>query len=317
LFADIKAAAARLEGVANRTPVMSSRTFAGRIGAAAVYFKCENFQRGGAFKFRGAYNHIASLSPQERANGVVAASSGNHAQGVALAARLLGIPALIIMPSDAPTAKLAATRVYGAEVSQYDRLKDRPELLLAQFASERGMHPVPAFDDPLIMAGQGTAALELVRETGPLHLIVVPTGGGGLLSGTATAVRSLSPRARIFGVEPQAGNDWVQSLAAGERVLIDPPDTIADGARTRQPGALPFTVVRELVDGVVTVSDTEIVEALRFLTLRMKLVVEPTGALAAAALLAGRLGDLAGLRVGAIISGGNIDPDALAGMLAP
>jgi threonine dehydratase len=314
-IADVREAAGRLNGVANRTPVMTSRTFDELVGGARVFFKCENFQLGGAFKFRGAYNHISALTREERANGVVAASSGNHAQGVALAARLLGIPALIVMPFDAPSAKLAATRGYGAEVVQYDRLRDRPEVLLAQFAAERGMHPVPAFDDAMIMAGQGTAALELLEEVGPLDLVVVPTGGGGLLSGTVTAARGLSPATRVFGIEPEGADDWVQSLARGERVAIDPPTTIADGVRTRQPGILPFAVVSRLVDGIATVSDNQIREAVRFHVLRMKLLVEPTGAIPAAALMSGKLGDLRGLRIGAIISGGNVDPEVLCAIL--
>lgn len=315
-FDDIQAAARRLDGVANRTPVLTSRTFDGMVGSGTrVYFKAENLQRVGAFKFRGAYNHLASLPADARERGVVAASSGNHAQGVALAAQLLGIPATILMPADAPALKLAATRGYGATVQFFDRLVQTPEAAVNAVREATGAYLVPSFDDPLIMAGQGTAAMELIHEVGELDLVLTPLGGGGLLSGTATAVRTLSPSARIIGVEPEGADDWVRSLAAGERIMIDPPTTIADGVRTRQPGALPYAVVSRLADGVVTVTDDQIRAAMRFMVLRMKTLVEPTGAIPAAALLGGATGPVDGLRVGVIISGGNVDPDVLCDIL--
>lgn len=313
-FEDVLAAAARLEGQANRTPVMTSRTFDAMVGAS-VFFKCENYQRVGAFKFRGAYNHLSTLPSDARRRGVVAASSGNHAQGVALSAKLLGIPCTILMPDDAPASKAAATRGYGATVRTYDRLKDLPEVVVREAAAPTNAYVVPSFDDPKIMAGQGTAALELMRETPDLDLVVTPLGGGGLLSGTVTAVKAISPATRVMGVEPEGADDWVRSLAAGERVLIDPPTTIADGVRTRQPGVLTFAVISRLADGVVTVSDAAIEEATRFMVLRMKTVVEPTGAIPAAALMTGRLGDIAGKRVGVIVSGGNVDAEVLARIL--
>ena len=313
-FEDVLAAAARLEGQANRTPVMTSRTFDAMVGAS-VFFKGENYQRVGAFKFRGAYNHLSTLPSDARRRGVVAASSGNHAQGVALSAKLLGIPCTILMPDDAPASKAAATRGYGATVRTYDRLKDLPEVVVREAAAPTNAYVVPSFDDPKIMAGQGTAALELMRETPDLDLVVTPLGGGGLLSGTVTAVKAISPATRVMGVEPEGADDWVRSLAAGERVLIDPPTTIADGVRTRQPGVLTFAVISRLADGVVTVSDTAIEEATRFMVLRMKTVVEPTGAIPAAALMTGRLGDIAGKRGGVIVSGGNVDAEGLARIL--
>lgn len=315
-YSDVVAASERLRGLATATPVLTSTTFDAIAGPAArVFFKAENYQRGGSFKFRGAYNHISALEPKDRAHGVVAASSGNHAQGVALSARLLGIPATIFMPSDAPATKVAATSGYGADVRFFDRLLVKPDDAARAFAAETGTHIVPSFDDPLIMAGQGTAAKELIEECGPLHVIVAPLGGGGLLSGTITAARALNPDARVIGVEPEGADDWVQSLARGERVLIDPPTTIADGVRTRQPGVHTYAVVRGLGAEVVTVSDAAIREATRFMVLRMKTVVEPTGAIPAAAIMSGALGDLSGKRVGCIISGGNVDPAVLAEIL--
>lgn len=313
-FDDVRAAAERLRGVANRTPVMTSRTFDEMAGGARVYFKCENFQRGGAFKFRGAYNHIASLPEAERAKGVAAASSGNHAQGVALAAKLLAIPATILMPGDAPATKVAATRGYGAEIVFFDRMHQRPEVAVGDYAAEHGRHIVPSFDDPVLMAGQGTAALELFEEVGELDFLVAPLGGGGLLSGTATVAKALSPACRVVGFETESANDWVLSLQRGERVLIDPPDTIADGIRTRQPGVHTWEVVRRLAT-VETVSDEQVMAALRFMVLRMKLLVEPTGAVGAAGVLSGKLGGLAGKRVGVIVSGGNVDPALLCQVL--
>jgi len=315
-LADVERAAARLCGVANRTPVVTSRSVDRRVGVGTrVFFKCENLQRGGAFKFRGAYNRLAALTPDERARGVVAFSSGNHAQGVALAARELGVPATIVMPTDAPASKVAATRAYGAEIVTYDRLTEDREAIARAVATERGLVLVPPYDHPLIMAGQGTAALELLEEVGPLDLLLAPLGGGGLLSGCATAARGLAPDIRLIGVETELSNDWEQSLRVGERVRISPPPTIADGMRTQQPGELTFPVVQALVEAVLTVSEDEVKEAVRWLLLRMKLLVEPTGAVPVALLLSGRLGDLTDRRVGVILSGGNVDPDVLCEIL--
>ena len=311
---DIQQAARRLRGVATRTPVLTSRTFDTLVGAQ-VFFKCENYQRVGAFKFRGAYNHLSTLPSDAVSRGVVAASSGNHAQGVALSAKLMGIPCTIVMPDDAPAGKIAATRGYGAEVRFFDRMKDLPEVVVREAANPTNAYIVPSFDDRMIMAGQGTAALELLEEVPRLDMVVTPLGGGGLLSGTAVAVRALSPATLLFGVEPEGADDWVKSLAANQRVMIDPPTTIADGVRTRQPGVLTFAVISKLVDRVVTVTDAAIEEATRSMVLRMKTLVEPTGAIPAAALMSGALGDVAGKRVGVIVSGGNVDPDVLARIL--
>ena len=312
-LADVRQAAERLRGVANRTPVTTSRTFDSLLGAR-VFFKCENLQRGGAFKFRGAYNRLAALTPEERTRGVVAFSSGNHAQGVALAARELGVPATVVMPTDAPALKLAATRGYGARVVSYDRLTENREDIARRLAQEGGLTLVPPYDHPLIMAGQGTAALELIEEVGPLDWLLTPVGGGGLLSGTVIAATGLLPQIKVIGVETETSNDWVLSLAEGQPVRIPPPDTIADGMRTQQPGALTFPIVQKLAHGVITVSDDEVKEAMRFLLLRLKLLVEPTGAVPVALLLSGRL-DVRGQRVGVILSGGNADPALLAEVL--
>ncbi|HEY0580735.1 MAG TPA: threo-3-hydroxy-L-aspartate ammonia-lyase [Chloroflexota bacterium] len=314
-IADVRAAAERLRGVAKRTPVATSRTIDQQVGGS-VFFKCENLQRGGAFKFRGAYNRLVCLSDAERARGVVAFSSGNHAQGVALAARELGIHATIVMPTDAPSLKVAATVGYGADIVQYDRLTEDREAIARTLADERGLTLVPPYDQPLIMAGQGTAALELIDEIGALDWLLVPVGGGGLLSGTVVAATAMLPRIKVMGVETETSNDWVLSLQAGHPVRIDPPDTIADGMRTQQPGALTFPIVQRLAHGVMTVSDQEVKEAMRFLLLRLKLLVEPTGAVPVALLLSGRL-DLRGQRVGVILSGGNADPALIAELLAP
>jgi threo-3-hydroxy-L-aspartate ammonia-lyase len=313
-FDDVRRAAERLRPVAHRTPVATSRTLDAQVDAR-VFLKCENLQRGGAFKFRGAYNRLAALTPAERARGVVAFSSGNHAQGVALAARELGVPATIVMPTDAPATKVAATRGYGASVVFYDRATQDREAVARALADERGLTLVPPYDDPRIMAGQGTAMLELLEDVPGLDLLLAPVGGGGLLSGSTVAARALAPRARIVGVETETSNDWQQSLAAGERIRIPPPATIADGMRTQQPGALTFPVIQALGVEIATVSDGEVEEAVRFLLLRLKLLVEPTGAVPVAALLAGRLGDVAGRRVGVILSGGNVDPDVLCQIL--
>ena len=304
-FADVVAAAGRLRGVAHRTPVVTSRTLDARTGASA-FLKCENLQRMGAFKFRGAYNRIAQLTPAERARGVVAFSSGNHAQGVALAAQLLGVPATIVMPSDAPAAKVAATREYGAEIVPYDRQTMNRGTIAAQLAAERGAALVPPYDDPAIVAGQGTVALELFEDVPDLDVLLVCTGGGGLLAGCALAASGLRPGAAIYGVEPEAGDDFAQSFASGERVEIPVPVTIADGQQTTSPGELTFPIVKRLCAGILIVSDDELRAAMRFAFERLKLVIEPSGASALAALLFGKL-DLRGKRVGVVISGGNVD----------
>ena len=311
--ADVEAAAQRLRGVAHRTPAVTSRT-AGALAGADLYFKCENLQRMGAFKFRGAYNALAHFSPAQREKGVLAYSSGNHAQAVALSARLLGMPAAVVMPRDAPPLKIAATRGYGAEVILYDRYKEDRERLGAAIAAERGMTLVPPYDHAHVMAGQGTAAKELLEEVGALDCLVVPVGGGGLISGCAVAARHAYPRCRIFGVEPEAGNDVQRSFRKGEIVHIDVPSTIADGAQTQHAGRLTFPVIRALVDDVFTVSDAQLVETMRFFAERMKLVVEPTGCLAAAAVLQG-VAPVRGQRVGIILSGGNVDAARYARLL--
>jgi threonine dehydratase len=308
-FDDVLAARERLRGVANHTPVVTSRTL-DELAGRQVFLKCENLQRGGAFKFRGAYNTISQLSAEARERGVLAFSSGNHAQGVALAARLLGAPAVICMPSDAPAVKVAATRGYGAEVIFYDRLKDDREAFARHIAEERGMALVPPFDHPHIMAGAGTAALELIEDAPVLDAVLVPIGGGGLIAGSAIAIHSVRPEARVFGVEPADADDTLQSLRAGERVRIVPPRTVADGLRPVMPGALTFPLIQRHVADVLVVTDGEILEAVRFALLRLKLVIEPSGAVPLAAVLAGRLpADVR--RVGLILSGGNIDPPVL------
>ena len=307
LTARLLAARTRLEGVAHRTPVATSQTLDRRTGAR-VLLKCENLQRGGAFKFRGAWNLIASLPDDVRARGVVAFSSGNHGQAVALVARLHGIPAAIVMPASAPRAKLEATRGYGAEILHYDTAGEPRDAMAVRIARERGATLVPPFDHPDIVAGQGTAALELFEHVGPLDLLLVPVGGGGLISGCALAAAHASPGCRVIGVEPEAGNDGVRSFERGERVTLDqPPDTIADGARTQSLGALTFAVIRTHVHAMVAVPDAALIEAMRFVWERMKLVVEPTGVLGLAALLAGAV-HADGQRVGVVISGGNVDP---------
>jgi threo-3-hydroxy-L-aspartate ammonia-lyase len=312
---DVQAAAGRLRGVAHRTPVITGRSLDAATGAGRVLLKAENLQRVGAFKFRGAYNAVASLAAGERAGGVATVSSGNHAQAVALAARLHEIPAVILMPSDAPAGKLAATRGYGAEVVTFDRYAEDREALLAQLVAERGLVPIHPYDDERVMAGQGTVALELLEDAGPLDLLLVCVGGGGLISGCATAVAGLSPQTRVIGVEPEAGDDVQRSLAAGERVRIPVPRTIADGQQLPIPGELTFPVIQRLVDAVVTVSDAEIVAAMRLLFERAKTVAEPSGASAFAGLLAGKV-DAAGLRVGVTISGGNVTPERFAELVA-
>ena len=306
-FADIQAAAARLAGVANRTPVVTSRTFDARAGAQ-VFFKCENLQRGGAFKFRGAYNTICQLSEEQRRRGVVSFSSGNHAQGVALAARLLGTPAVIVMPNDAPAVKLAATRGYGAEVVLYDRAEQKREAIARQLAEERGLALVPPFDHPHIIAGQGTAALELLTDVPDLDALIVPIGGGGLISGCSIAAHALRSGIRVIGVEPDTANDSYLSLQKGERVSTPQSHSIADGLLPTAPGEITFTIMQQHLESIVLVSDEQMVEAVRFLLTRMKILVEPSGAAPAAALMSGAVPGVTGRKVGVVLSGGNIDP---------
>jgi threonine dehydratase len=312
-YADVEAAAARLLGVAHVTPVMTSRTVDEALGAS-VFFKCENFQRMGAFKFRGAFNALAKLNAAARSRGVVAFSSGNHAQAVALAARLLGIDATIVMPDDAPASKLAATRGYGGCVVTYDRYRENREEIAQRVADERGAALVPPYDHPDIIAGQGTAAAELIGQVGPLDSLFVCLGGGGLLSGSALAAKALSPRCAIYGVEPEAGNDGQQSFRQGSIVRIAVPNTIADGAQTQALGRLTFEIIRRDVTDVLTASDEELIDCMRFFATRMKIVTEPTGCLAfAAARSFGKR--LAGQRVGVIVSGGNIDSKRMSDLL--
>lgn len=318
-FDDIAAAAGRLRGVAHRTPARTSRTVDERTGAT-VYFKCENFQRMGAFKFRGAYNALAKFTPAQRQAGVIAFSSGNHAQAIALSARLLGMPSVIVMPQDAPAPKVAATRGYqqgqaGSEVVLYDRYTEDREAIGRRIAAERGMTLIPPYDHADVMAGQGTAALELIEDVGPLDALLVCVGGGGLFSGSAVAAHARSPGVKVYGVEPEAGNDVQRSVARGEIVHIDTPRTIADGAQTQACGQLTFPILRDLSTAILTVSDAQLVATMRFFAERMKMVVEPTGCLAAAALMEGAV-DLKGQRVGVIISGGNVDLAAYAALLS-
>jgi threonine dehydratase len=303
-LADVRAAAKRLAGVANRTPVLTSRTLDGMVGAS-VHVKAECFQRGGAFKFRGAYTKIASLTADARSKGVLAYSSGNHAQAVAIAAHLLGTRATILMPEDAPTAKVDATRGYGAEIVTYDRWTEDREELGNRLAADRGLELVRPYDDLLVMAGQGTTALELLEDVPDLDLLVVPVGGGGLMAGCSTVAKALRPGMRVVGVEPETGDDTRRSLAAGKRINGGVPRTIADGLQAIEPGELTFEVNRQRVDEIVTASDAEIVDAMAFLFDRLKIVTEPSGAIGVAALLAGRIGPQGG-RVGVVVSGGNV-----------
>jgi len=312
---DIRAAAARLEGIAHRTPVITSRTLDLQLGVEAS-LKAEALQRTGSFKFRGAYNKIASLSESERERGVIAFSSGNHAQAVALAASLLDAGATIVMPADAPSLKLAATRGYGAEVVTYDRYREDREQIARRLAEDRGLTLVPPFDDPLVIAGQGTAALELLEQAGPVDVLLVPVSGGGLIAGCAIAVKALSPAARVIGVEPEAGDDYRRSLAAGRRIEIEVPRTIADALQVQTPGELTFEINRRLLDEVVTVSDRELIEAIRFSFERLKLVLEPGGAAGLAALLSQKVDLSAVERAGVILSGGNLDPVRAGELLA-
>ncbi len=313
-FADIEAAAKRLEGQAHRTPVMTSRSFDADAGVV-TWFKCEQFQRGGAFKFRGAYNKIASLPAAERERGVIAFSSGNHAQAVSLVARLFGVPVVICMPTDAPEVKVEATHGYGAEIVRYDRQTEDREALARRLAEERGLTLVPPYNDPAIIAGQGTAARELLQEVPDLDVIVAPVGGGGLIAGTSVAALAMRPGITIIGAETEAANHAWLSLQKGERVRIPPPDTLADGIRTAMLGELTWPIIQRNVAEVVLVSEEEMRAAMRYLLLRLKLVVEPTGAVAAAAALSGKLAHF-GSRVGVILSGGNVEPAVLRAVLA-
>jgi threonine dehydratase len=307
---DVRAAAGRLRDRVYRTPVITSQAFDDASGHT-VFFKCENLQRAGSFKIRGALNKLLTLTDEERRRGVVAFSSGNHAQGVALAARLTGTSAVVCMPTDAPALKLEATRGYGAEVVLYDRQKDDREALARRIADETGRVVVPPFDDYAIMAGQGTAALELMDHVGELDALVAPVGGGGLMAGCSTVARALRPGITIVGVETETANDTYLSLRKGERVTIPPPPTIADGIRLTTPGALTFPILKENLADVALVSDAQVIEAVRYLALRVRIVVEPTGAVPAAAVLFGRLPVERGARVGVILSGGNVDPALL------
>ncbi|WP_395491008.1 threo-3-hydroxy-L-aspartate ammonia-lyase [Cedecea davisae] len=305
VYADVVAAAGRIEGHANRTPVMTSRTVNEEFGAE-VFFKCENYQRMGAFKFRGAMNALAQFTPEQKAAGVVAFSSGNHAQAIALSARLLGIPATIVMPEDAPAAKIAATKEYGGKVILYNRYTEDRQQIGDDLAQKHGMTLIPPYDHPHVIAGQGTAAKELFEEVGDLDALFVCLGGGGLISGCALAARHLSPNCKVYGVEPEAGNDAQQSFRSGKIVRIDTPKTIADGAQTTFLGNYTFELIRQNVDDIFTASDAELVQSMKFFAERMKMVVEPTGCLGFAA-ARGLKDELRGKKIGIIISGGNVD----------
>ena len=313
-FQDVLDAAQRLQGLAHRTPVLQSATLNEQL-QAKLFIKCENFQRMGAFKFRGGFNALSKLNAAQRQAGVVAYSSGNHAQAVALSARILGIPATIFMPHDASAAKLAATQGYGANVIGYDRYSEDASLKATQLAQEKGLTFIPPFDHADVLAGQGTAALELFDEVRELDALFVCLGGGGLLSGSALATKARSPHCKIYGVEPEAGNDTQQSFRKGERVKIATPITIADGAQTPMVGAITFEIIKALVDDIHTVTDAQLIEAMRFYAERMKMVVEPTGCLSLAAAVQAAA-QLKGQRVGIIISGGNVDLDRFAKLLA-
>lgn len=312
-FEDVRAAAQRLHGHAHRTPVLRSATLDQQLGAQ-VYFKCENFQRMGAFKFRGAFNALAQFTPEQKRTGVVAYSSGNHAQAIALSARILDIPATLIMPHDASPAKLAATRGYGAQVLSYDRYTEDAMALARQLSADQGMTFIPPFDHAHVLCGQGTAAMELFEAVGELDHLFVCLGGGGLLSGSALSARALSPRCKVYGVEPEAGNDVQQSFRTGQRVRIPTPRTIADGAQTPLVGELTFEIIRREVDDILTATDDQLVQAMRFYAERMKMVVEPTGCLSLAAACHAGV-PLQGQRVGVLISGGNVDLQRFAELL--
>jgi threonine dehydratase len=308
---DVKAAAERIGTLARNTPVMHSRLFDEAAGGVECYFKCENLQRGGAFKIRGAANFLMALSVEERKRGVVAFSSGNHAQAVAIAAAHLKVAATIVMPTDSPKAKMASTKAYGPKIVLYDRMKENREEIARKIVAETNAVVLPPYDHPWVTAGQGTAALELLAENPDLDAVFVPVGGGGLLAGTAIAAKAHNPQIRVFGVEPELASDWYQSLKAGERIAIPPPLTIADGLRTPSPGEVPFPIVQALVEEVLLVSEDEIKAAVRFLLSRLKLLTEPSGAVPAAILLQKKTP--AGIRkAGIILSGGNVDFDVLA-----
>lgn len=313
-YRDVAAAAERIAGYANKTPVMTSRTVNEEFGAD-VFFKCENYQRMGAFKFRGAMNALRQFTPEQRAAGVVAFSSGNHAQAIALSAKLLGIPATIIMPHDAPAAKVAATKGYGGHVVIYDRYTEDREKIGRDLAEKQGLTLIPPYDHPHVIAGQGTATKELIEEVGALDALFVCLGGGGLLSGSALAARHLSPDCLIYGVEPEAGNDGQQSFRSGKIVHIDTPKTIADGAQTQHLGQHTFPLIQKHVNDILTVSDDELIAAMKFIAERMKMVVEPTGCLGFAAARAQKA-SLRGKRIGIIISGGNVDINRYSEFLA-
>lgn len=313
-FEDVTAASERVKVLARVTPIQSSRLFNEAAGTRA-FFKCENFQRGGAFKIRGATNFMAALKPAERQRGIVTSSSGNHAQAVAIAAAHFGVPATIVMPTDAPKAKVESTRSYGPKIVLFDRQHENRDEIARRIAEETGAVTLPAYDHPWVIAGQGTAALEMLREQPELDAIVAPVGGGGLLSGTLVAAKGLQPNTRVLGVEPELADDWYRSVRAGKPVQIAPPATIADGLRTAVPGKVTFPLVQSMVESILLVSEEEIKATMRFLLTRMKMLVEPSGAVAAAAVLHGKLPR--GIRtVGILVSGGNIDLDALAGICA-
>lgn len=312
-YADVAAAALRIAGHAHRTPVLRSTTADERLGAQ-LFFKCENFQRAGAFKFRGAFNALSQFDARQRTGGVIAFSSGNHAQAIALAAKILGIAATIIMPHDSPAMKLAATRGYGADVVLYDRYTEDRDVIGRKLAQERGLTLIPPYDHRDVIAGQGTCALELFEEVGTLDALFVCLGGGGLLSGCSLVARERSPGCRVYGAEPEAGNDGQQSLRAGRIVRIDTPKTIADGAQTQYLGQLTFPIIQREVADIVTVSDAELVECMTFFAERMKMIVEPTGCLSFAAARQ-RREQIAGKRVGIIVSGGNVDVQRFAELI--
>lgn len=312
-FDDVCAASERIKGFAHKTPVMTSRTVDEALGAP-VFFKCENLQRMGAFKFRGAFNALSKFSPEQRKAGVVAFSSGNHAQAIALSASLLGIPATIVMPHDAPAAKVAATKGYGGNVVIYDRYKEDREQIGRDLAEKHGLTLIPPYDHPDVLSGQGTAGKELFEEAGPLDALFVPLGGGGLLSGCALATRALSPDCKLYGVEPQAGNDGQRSFRTGNIVHINTPKTIADGAQTQHLGKLTFPIIRRDVNDILTASDAELVDCMAFMATRMKLIVEPTGCLGLAA--ARQMNpEMKGKRIGVLVSGGNVDMARFASLL--
>lgn len=313
-FEDVRAAAQRLTGHAYRTPVATSRTLNDLIGAQ-IFCKCENLQRGGAFKFRGAFNAISQLSDGQRSRGVVSFSSGNHAQAVALVGKLLNTPTVIVMPNDAPVIKLTATRGYGAEVVLYDRVEQKREVIAHQIAEERGLTLVPPFDHPHIIAGQGTAAMELLTDVPDLDVLSVPIGGGGLISGCSIAAHAMRPGIRIIGVEPDTANDTFLSLQKGEIVATEQSHSIADGLLPTAPGQITFPIMQQHLESVVVVSDEAMADAVRFMLLRMKLLVEPSGVAPIAALMSGKVPNVQDKKIGVVLSGGNVDPAKLAGML--